>query len=96
MQKIYTICRMLFLIVIIGLFISSYSLADSDISSVKNIIEKANTGDIDAQHNLGIMYYKGQGVKQDYHKAKDFFGKACDNGLQIGCDKYRELNEKGY
>ena len=31
--------------------------------------------------------------KIDYHKAKDFFGKACDNGLQKGCDQYRELNE---
>ena len=29
---------------------------------------------------LGDMYLNGQGVKQDYFKAKESFGKACDGG----------------
>lgn len=42
-----------------------------------------------------ILYANGQGVKQDYHKAANLYQKACDGGLQPGCDEYRELNEKG-
>ncbi len=28
--------------------------------------------------------------------AKEWFGKACDNGAQMGCDRYKRLNEQGY
>ena len=54
--------------------------------------EAANQGHIEAQYNLGVMYEYGQGVNQDNEKAKESFGKACDNGLQKGCDNYRILN----
>ncbi|MGY6089488.1 tetratricopeptide repeat protein [Avibacterium paragallinarum] len=33
--------------------------------------------------------------ESDQSKAKVYFGEACDAGSQEGCDKYRELNEKG-
>lgn len=33
--------------------------------------------------------------ERDQSKAKVYFGEACDAGSQVGCDKYRELNEKG-
>ena len=49
-----------------------------------------------AQFNLGVMYGNGEGVRQDYKKAKEWFGKACDNGFQIGCDEYKKLNQQGY
>ena len=35
-------------------------------------------------------------MRQNKSKAKDYFGKACDMGLQLGCDNYRKLNEQGY
>ena len=50
----------------------------------------------DAQVNLGLMYENGQGVKQDYKKAKDLYKKACDGQLQVGCDYYKELNQEGH
>ena len=56
----------------------------------------AKKGDAKAQYNLGIMYENGQGVKQDYKKAKEWFGKACDNRDQESCDYYKKLNQKGY
>lgn len=28
--------------------------------------------------------------------SKEYYGKACDLGLQEGCDEYRKLNEQGY
>jgi uncharacterized protein len=45
---------------------------------------------------LGAMYEDGVSVRQDYKKAKEWFGKACDNGFQIGCDEYKKLNQQGY
>lgn len=50
--------------------------------------KSANQGDAKAQHNLGAMYYNGQGVKKDTKTAKLWFGKACDNGHQRAC-QYR-------
>lgn len=54
----------------------------------------ANLNVAEAQNNIGSMYDNGEGVRQDKVKAKEWYGKACDNGIQIGCDNYRKLNEK--
>lgn len=44
---------------------------------------------------VAMMYELGQGVRQDNKKAKEWYGKYCDSGNQLGCDEYRKLNEKG-
>lgn len=49
----------------------------------------AEQGDPNAQANLGRIYYY-RGNKQ---KAKELSGKACDNGIQQGCNIYRALSE---
>ncbi|EEU9561214.1 SEL1-like repeat protein, partial [Escherichia coli] len=41
---------------------------------------------------LGTMYRDGKGIRQNHSLAKEWFGKACDNGDQSGCDRYSELN----
>lgn len=56
----------------------------------------ANQGNAKAQHNLGWMYKNGQGVRQNKSTAKLYFGQACDNGSQLGCDKYHELDQQGH
>jgi TPR repeat protein len=56
----------------------------------------ASQGEASAQFNIGVMYHNGQGVQHNNKIAKEWFGKACDNGLQQGCDEYRKLNEAGY
>lgn len=53
-------------------------------------------GSAGAQGMVGLSYLYGKGVKQDKFKAKSWLGKSCDNGIQLSCDKYRELNEQGY
>jgi hypothetical protein len=45
---------------------------------------------------VAVMYELGQGVRQDNKKAKDWYGKYCDSGNQLGCDEYRKLNKQGY
>ena len=56
----------------------------------------AEKWDVKAQFNLVLIYYNDKGVIKDYKKTKEWFGKACDNGFQIGCDKYKILNQQGY
>ena len=33
-----------------------------------------------AQYNLGVMYHQGEGVEQDYSKARDWYEKAAKQG----------------
>jgi len=40
----------------------------------------AEQGDAKAQFNLGLMYYKGEGVRQDKFEAARFFRKAAEQG----------------
>ena len=97
-------------------------------SDYQAIFQKANQGNVEAQFNLGTIYYQGNGIPQDYEKAlhwylkaaaqghphaqlglgtlyanghgvrknhtkaKEWFAKSCNEGLQDGCDAYRNLN----
>lgn len=68
-----------------------------DYHQAKNLFEKAAAQkNADAQHKLGVMYSGGLGVRQNKATAKEWFGKACDNGSQAGCEQYRTLLEQGY
>lgn len=40
----------------------------------------AEKGQVDAQYNLGVMYYSGDGVKQDYAAAAKWFRMAAEQG----------------
>ena len=40
----------------------------------------ASQGNASAQYNLGVMYYKGDGVPQDRYKATEWFQKAANQG----------------
>ena len=42
----------------------------------------AQNGDAKAQFDLGVMYFRGIGVPQDYMKALDFFEKASNQGYE--------------
>ena len=41
----------------------------------------AESGNIYAQHSLGLMFEKGQGVNQDYEKALHWYYLAAEQGL---------------
>ncbi|TLU81890.1 MAG: sel1 repeat family protein [Chlorobium sp.] len=49
----------------------------------------------EAQFNLGEMYEEGLGVTKDEAIAKAWYEKACKNGWECGCKKYRHLSENG-
>ena len=66
-----------------------------DAEAVKWYRQAAAQGLAKAQSNLGVMYYKGHGVRQDLALAQEWLGKACQNGDQNGCDNYQRL-KAGY
>ena len=55
-------------------------------------LKAAEQGYADAQYNLGLMYEKGQGVRQSKIVAKEWFKKACANGDKQSCDAYQKLD----
>ena len=68
-----------------------------DYQKAAELYQKAcDGGDAGGCFGLGFLYEYGQGVKQNFSTAKQYYGKACDLGLQLECDNYRMLNEKGY
>ena len=57
---------------------NSISGNNSADASVEDIIKSAKKRDAGAQYNLGLMYYYGRGVPQNYEKAIDWFTKSAE------------------
>ena len=66
-----------------------------DASDFRQTLQLAEQGNAEAQYNLGAMYDSGRGVRQDRALAQEWFGKACQNGDQDGCNNYQRL-KAGY
>lgn len=47
---------------------------------IEDCIEKAEQGDVEAQYNLGTMYYEGKGIEQSDEKAFYWWLKAAEQG----------------
>ena len=43
-------------------------------------VKAAEAGDTNAMFNLGLLYDNGQGVAQDYGKAREWYQKAAEAG----------------
>lgn len=50
-------------------------------------------GDKQAYNNLGVLYEEGKSVPKDTIRAKEFYGIACDAGMQKACQNYKRLNQ---
>ncbi len=45
-----------------------------------------------AQYNLGVIYYEARpDLYGNVKKAKEWFGKSCDNGMTKACKAYNEI-----
>ena len=53
----------------------------NDVPDFKETLQIAKQGNAQAQFNLGKMYAKGQGVRQDDAQAVQWFRKAAEQGL---------------
>ncbi|MBP1573101.1 MAG: sel1 repeat family protein, partial [Oscillospiraceae bacterium] len=47
---------------------------------IKNLEAAAEQGDMEAQYNLGHMYYDGEGTEMNYEKALYWWEKAAEQG----------------
>jgi uncharacterized protein len=65
--------RLLMIIPVVVFLSSAFSFA--------MFTKAANQGIAMAQFNLGVMYYEGQGVPQDYKQAVFWYRKASDQAL---------------
>jgi len=54
--------------------------AYQETESLKQLRKAADEGNADAQTRLGLMYYRGRGVPQDYAEALRWSRKAADQG----------------
>ena len=52
-----------------------------DASDFRQTLQLAEQGYAYAQFNLGVMYEKGQGVRQDYAEAVKWYRQAAEQGL---------------
>ena len=63
--------------------------------SVEQIRAKAEQADAAAQFNLGVMYYEGRGVWQDYNQAAAWYRKAAEQGHAKAQTNLGMMYEKG-
>lgn len=54
---------------------------------LKQLKESAQAGDVNAQYNLGVLYFEGKDAPQDYMEAAKWYGAAADQG-----DKQAQFN----
>ena len=78
---------------ILGTLYAEGSEIRQDYQKAAELLKKACDGGMAyGCGNLGIVYAK----QRNYSAAKKYYGKACDLKLPLACDRYKELNEKGY
>jgi len=50
------------------------------LDDLQELIKSAETGDVEAQYNLGVRYFKGRGVVKDSNQAVMWFARAAEQG----------------
>ena len=65
----------------LGLLIIGAPAAGADNDDFDKLLRLAEQGDAEAQHKLGRMYGKGQGLSQNYSEAVKWYRKAAEQGL---------------
>jgi uncharacterized protein len=78
-----------YLNILIYLFMSFSLFANA------STLQKAEEGDLDAQYQLGEMYYSGTGVVQDYKAAAKWYQKAALQGDAKAQFKLAEMYYSG-
>ncbi len=67
------------MVALLSLGLAQAAWADN-VPDFKETFQVAKQGNAQAQFNLGVMYYDGQGVRQDYAQAVQWYRKAAEQG----------------
>ena len=84
-RNLLTFFLVLLLLVVVSGCRSKWSLDEEkrvahSVERVQALKEQAEGGDAKAQSFLGFLYYRGNGVDQDYTQARKWFEKAAEQG----------------
>jgi len=81
-KRMKLILRLLTVFLVVG-FISFCLVQESkaELNVVEDIRSSAEQGDATAQYYLGLMYYEGESLQQDFQKATYWFTKAAEQGF---------------
>lgn len=74
--------------------VGKHGAPKNNFNAVKYLNIACEGGILSSCNNLAVMYENGNGVRQNYDKARELYGIACDKGLVGACANYRYLNEK--
>lgn len=80
------------LLVLLALALSQVLTAQVNYQEVKSAAEN---GDIESMNTLGVIYFSGELVSQDYAKAKYWFEKAADNGVAYAMNNLGYMYKEG-
>lgn len=80
-----------FLLMIFAFSSVSFGAEDLSQTELDDLISRVEKGDPEAQFKLGLMYYQGQNVKQDYEQAKFWLEKAAKQGYKQAVDEIEKL-----
>jgi TPR repeat protein len=86
--------RTLALALLVSVFHGAVAAADLWDQLFRDNLENAEAGQVDAQYEVGIMYLKGQGVKQNREKAAQWLKSAADSGHDQAAAKLRRMQDK--
>ncbi len=95
----FTTMRALVVIILLATLILPFEHASASRSidmSAADLREQAAQGVAEAQANLGLLYYDGQGVPRDYIKAREWFEKAAAQGHAGAQNNLGALYEFGH
>lgn len=68
------------LVLCAGLLLVFTGLLQAEPSYSEALVQRAKSGDAEAQYDLGWVYYEGEGVIQDYKEAVKWFRLAAEQG----------------
>ena len=76
----YLDMRTLVLVWLTVALVAGLAFGQKDIDDLR---KRAEQGDADAQHSLGVMYHNGEGVPQDYAEAVKWYRLAAEQGFAV-------------
>jgi len=67
----------------------------TEIFQISDLRTNAEQGDVEAQYTLGMLYYEGHGVRQDYATARHWWEQAAAQGHASAQYRLGVLYQKG-
>ncbi len=77
------------------LLLALASVAAAQSTKIEQLRSTAEQGDAEAQSDLGLMYYMGEGVLQDYKEALKWFRLAADQGDTVAQNSLGVMHDNG-